>query len=148
MPSVLSCRFGQVPIRGFEDQGNALAHTEKHFLSPRESWDQICPAAAGLRGKWISGGGQEVVAEAAGPYEQTALRQVTSNTVLVGWNQGRGFPALEVATLGGVYAALRYRKGGVSDLRTAYRPPPRVGQGPFSPRHYMEAARRKVAACR
>lgn len=157
---ILPSRSGPaVTVGGFASKQLARDHARKHFLDPREHWEQIDEAARGLR--------QEAarVAEASGNPSPAyfefldsaarryvdAVRTETETPLRVEPvehrdERNRIVARIVVVTRGGVYAAFSGTpRNGVSDLRTALRRYIRTIKNP-RPRDFLDQAHQMLSA--
>lgn len=146
---------------------SAERHALKHFLEPRENWDQICrgPKPSALRGqieslgespqslyrKGVWGDAASAVLASAESYIAAVQQEIQNpsfvSTVCVGYYREREenepYRALFACTRNGIFLAAALRKN-LSDLRTAMRPVGRENTRRWNTMRHAQEARRHL----
>lgn len=152
-------RSNPVTVSGFARAQNALDHTRKHYLAPRERWEHVDPNATEARRAAdrvakehgaVSPAFYAFLAEVAVAYV-ACVRAETETAVrveLVSYvdESGRRVKRLEVVTRNGVYASFSaFPADGMSDLRTALRHCVRTIKNPRAA-DFLNCAHARLAA--
>ncbi len=148
---------GQWELGGFSNAKSARQHSRKHFLDPRERWEQLTKQhPRTFRDRLKAGDEQEhlVLDDAAGAYLSTSRRYHNSQNILEAarvkvkpdgskiWQ-----PRLCFVSNAGILSFFVPAEDdqALSHMATAYRPCHRTWKGAPSTGDYIRAARNKLA---
>jgi hypothetical protein len=159
--------IGRLEVRGFTNREKARDHVRKHFLNPKEQWEQICknpgPAyflarldkASSHTNEGTNDGTENredlgIQEEAAERYVDTVRRYsarehiIKAGFVLHEPDESTGvLRRICLVSSAGFFSA--FNRDSVSDLATAYRPVFWPARGFLTIQHYVDAARDKFA---
>jgi hypothetical protein len=148
-----------VPVTGFLDPTKGRDHASRHFLDPKERWEDLRPVRvpaeyrASLHEPSLDAATTAAVLDdATNDYVAVVKRGTTGqllSRVLLGTRMNEGelrsrHQVLSGASQLGIYFGFAFRPGSVSHLTTAYRPYPGVVRGPLRTQDFYQAALRKL----
>jgi hypothetical protein len=137
-------------VAGFGNRDEARGHAKRHFLSPKERWDDLkpSPSVAVLIARLAADDHNATLTAAAQSYEAAVERTTSGDCVeIFQWIRIRLEPdeSRQTRLVGVSVFGIFFVFGQQLHLCTAYRPTPRVMRGRLVLGDFLAQARKKFA---